>query len=317
MNCSVVVPLYNRSRTIRRTLESIRAQTLQDFETIIVDDGSSDDGPAVVESFIAETGDRRFRLVRQNNAGPGAARNRGIEESRSALLAFLDSDDEFLPHYLERGCDALQKNQDVAGVVRAWFDEPGYRSSLPVLPLPAGVIRLSPSTPVQTLVDLMVMISPCATMLRREMVRQSGGFMTPHRFAEDTHLWLKMVLRHPMLIVREEGAVFHREDSRLSGNYRGMRPLEPFLEFPEDIRSVCPPELIPLLERFFAVRAMKTACVYAFWGQWQQAVALRRRFAVPGAWRLPWFATSLLAATPLGALAAAPLRALKKRRARP
>lgn len=316
MSCSVVIPLYNRSRTIRRTLESIRAQTFADFETIIVDDGSRDDGPDVVLRFIAETGDNRFRLIRQSNAGPGAARNRGIEESRNPVMAFLDADDEYLPHYLERGHQALTDDPQIAAVVRAWFDEPGYKSSLPALPVPAGVLRLSPQLPVQTMVDLMVLISPCATMARRDAVVRYGGFKTPHRYAEDTHLWLKIVLRHPVLILREEGSIFHRDDSSLSGNYRGMRPLEPFLEFPEEIRAECPPELLPLLNQFLAVRAMKTSCVYAFWGHWQEALALRRRFAVPGVWRLPWFPTSLLAANPVASLAAAPLRALKRRRAR-
>src|ERR1700736_6654005 len=86
---SVVVPLYQKAATVRRCLASIAAQTLSDFEAIIVDDGSTDGcGDAV-----AELADPRFRLLRQVNAGPGAARNRGIEEARAAYVAFLDADD--------------------------------------------------------------------------------------------------------------------------------------------------------------------------------------------------------------------------------
>ena len=99
MRVSVIIPLYNKEPYVRRALSSIRAQTFEDFEVIVVDDGSTDEGARAVESFD----DARVRLVHQQNAGPGAARNRGIAEARGELLAFLDADDEWTPTYLEEG----------------------------------------------------------------------------------------------------------------------------------------------------------------------------------------------------------------------
>jgi hypothetical protein len=90
-----------------------------------------------------------------------------------------------------------------------------------------------------------------------------------------------------------------------------MRQVEPFLEDPEDVRKHCPTELRPVLDAFLAIRAMKTACVLAYWGQWQRAAALRRRFQVPGSWKLPWFLSSWILASPLGAIGGKVVRRLK------
>lgn len=95
---SIVVPTYNRAGIIGKTLKSVLNQSFSDFEIIVVDDGSRDSP----EQAIAELADQRIRFVRQENAGGGAARNRGIDEARGDYIAFLDSDDIFLPNKLER-----------------------------------------------------------------------------------------------------------------------------------------------------------------------------------------------------------------------
>lgn len=94
---SVVVPLYNKEKSIARTIESILNQTLRDFELVIVDDGSTDNSVEVVRSFI----DERIVLVQQKNAGPGAARNTGVKNAKADWIVFLDADDENLPDSLE------------------------------------------------------------------------------------------------------------------------------------------------------------------------------------------------------------------------
>ena len=93
---SVVVPIYNRAGVLAGAIRSVLAQTEQDFDIIIVDDGSADHPEKIVEGFA----DPRIRLVRKENGGGGSARNRGIDLARGRFIAFLDSDDVFLPHHL-------------------------------------------------------------------------------------------------------------------------------------------------------------------------------------------------------------------------
>jgi glycosyltransferase involved in cell wall biosynthesis len=100
---SVVIPVYNRANTVLPTLESVRDQAFHDFECIVVDDGSADgeELKAVVEGLD----DHRFRYVRRENAGASAARNTGMDEAKGEIVAFLDSDDRWLPEKLERDID--------------------------------------------------------------------------------------------------------------------------------------------------------------------------------------------------------------------
>lgn len=95
---SIVIPIFNRADIICATLRSVIAQTVSNFEVIVIDDGSSDKPEIAVQSL----NDPRIRYVHQRNGGGGAARNRGIEEARGQYIAFLDSDDMFLPNKLER-----------------------------------------------------------------------------------------------------------------------------------------------------------------------------------------------------------------------
>lgn len=97
MKVSVVIPLYNKARHIRRAMESVLRQTHLDFELIVVDDGSTDASVDRVREFE----DPRVRLLSQENAGVGAARNRGVSATSGKLVAFLDADDEWMPDFLE------------------------------------------------------------------------------------------------------------------------------------------------------------------------------------------------------------------------
>lgn len=101
---SAIIPTYNRGYILYKAIDSIFNQTYKNVEVIIVDDGSTDDTQEMLKSY----GDR-IRVVCQHNAGPSAARNRGIEASRGEIIAFLDSDDIWLPTKLERQVSLLQR----------------------------------------------------------------------------------------------------------------------------------------------------------------------------------------------------------------
>ena len=316
MRVSVVIPLYNKAPHVGRALRSVSAQTFRDFEVIVIDDGSTDGGAREVEAH----GDERVRLITQENAGPGAARNRGVAEARGELLAFLDADDEWLPTFLEEGVRALDASgADVATVTFGYFVYPPGESKEKMWRargLREGVTRVAPDTAPETVVQMLAYMSPCTTLARAAVVRRWGGFHERGRclYAEDAHLWLKVLLNERVAFRLEPLARFHQDASGLSKNLVGARPVEPFLEHPEEIESACPAELRPLLARVLAARAFKTACVLGYWGRWREAGALARRFQVPGAWRLPYYAPSLVCRTPAGALLGRAWRAIASAR---
>lgn len=113
---SIIIPAYNRSRSIGRAVGSCLAQDMEAIEVIVVDDGSTDDTPHQVAKFM----DPRVVYVRQENAGASAARNRGARVARGKYLAFLDSDDEFLPGKLSRFAAAIEAaGPEAEGIV--WY----------------------------------------------------------------------------------------------------------------------------------------------------------------------------------------------------
>ena len=99
---SVVIPLYNKEKSIRTTIESVLAQTYKNYELIIVDDGSNDNSLDVVRSFVQSLNDSSFvRIIHKENGGVSSARNRGVKEAKGEYVAFLDGDDLWLPIFLE------------------------------------------------------------------------------------------------------------------------------------------------------------------------------------------------------------------------
>lgn len=102
---SVVIPLYNKAQSIRKTLDSVLAQTFQDFEIVVVDDGSTDGSAYVAETILQKCmvyGVKcKGKVIRKANGGVSSARNRGIQEAKYRYIAFLDADDYWEPTYLE------------------------------------------------------------------------------------------------------------------------------------------------------------------------------------------------------------------------
>ena len=114
---SVVIPLYNKESTVERTVKSVLAQTAGDFELIVVDDGSSDRGPALVKRFE----DPRIRLVTQANAGVSAARNCGVAQASSAIVAFVDADDYWDPAHLANLAGLVKRFPEASIFATAYF----------------------------------------------------------------------------------------------------------------------------------------------------------------------------------------------------
>ena len=116
---SIVVPVYNAESYIKKTIEMVRKQTYTDWELILVDDGSKDNSCEVVETYLKEMPDERIRLIKKGkNEGAALTRNRGIKEAKGRYIAFLDADDVWLKHKLQRQMEFM-KEKDAGFVFSA------------------------------------------------------------------------------------------------------------------------------------------------------------------------------------------------------
>ena len=209
---TVVVPTYNRWPLVREAIESVLAQSYKVFELIVVDDGSTDDTASKLASFGTN-----LRLIEQPRRGVSAARNRGASIARGRYLAFLDSDDLWLPEKL-----AIQTAfmEDHAEIEICQTEEIWLRRGIRVNPkakhqkASGDIFRRS--------LDL-CLVSPSAVMMTRELFNGSGGFDEDLPVCEDYDLWLRIANKHSIpliakaLIIKRGG-----HDDQLSHSLWGM-----------------------------------------------------------------------------------------------
>ncbi|MDD5454425.1 MAG: glycosyltransferase [Candidatus Ratteibacteria bacterium] len=123
---SVIIPAYNRAKFLEEAVKSVLAQTYKNWELIIVDDGSTDDTSEVVKKFL----DERIIYLHQDNKGASAARNKGILKAKGEYIAFLDSDDMWLPQKLQKQLEVFNKSRFKPGVVYTGIQYMDYKGNL-------------------------------------------------------------------------------------------------------------------------------------------------------------------------------------------
>ena len=111
MKISVIIPVYNTGERLKRCLDSVVAQTFKDFECIVVDDGSKDLSPQIIDEFAAK--DSRFTAIHKPNGGVSSARNEGLKVSKGEWVVFLDSDDSIKPNHLEAMLSIVEDGVDI------------------------------------------------------------------------------------------------------------------------------------------------------------------------------------------------------------
>lgn len=189
---SVIIPTYNRSSFVREAVESVLAQTYTPLEIIVVDDGSTDDTPSVMEAFGSAV-----RRLRQENAGVSAARNRGIEAAKGDWLAFLDSDDLWRPQKLEIQRAYLKDRPEIriCQVEELWMRNGERLNPKKYHRKPSGLCFL--------LLLERCLVSPSAVMIHRSVFEDVGLFDETLPACEDYDLWLRIGCRYPLGLVEE------------------------------------------------------------------------------------------------------------------
>ncbi len=288
---AVVIPTYNRAALLRRAIASIRQQTrAAACELVIVDDGSTDNTAEVVRELAPEA-----LYIRRQQGGPAAARNAGMDASDAPFIAFLDSDDEWLPDKIEDQLAAMREWPDVVLVAG-----PAVGEALPDVPL-GRPVALSPALLSANL------LTTSTVMLRRSALRPGDRFPEHLRHVEDYVLWLRAALRGPCVFLPSPAvrrAVEHSD--RLSLNREAMLRgwIEAYRLIEPELRQR--PELRPLLHAAQARALAHARDWHLRHGRAQIAFACALRSLRKNPWGRPlWEWTA-----PLSALA----RALRRRR---
>ena len=211
---SVIIPLYNKEKTVANTIQTVLGQTFRDFEIVIVDDGSTD-GSA---DEVGKIDNPRIRLIRQQNAGVSAARNKGVEEARGEYVAFLDADDEWKPDCLATQYALTQKYPDcgVFAVNYETRDIQGNTSSTIIRKLP-----FSGSDGILTnYFEVAAYSNPplwtSAVMVRKDAILSIGGFPVGIKSGEDLLTWARLACRYKIAYCRISLAIFNVEGYEVS-----------------------------------------------------------------------------------------------------
>jgi glycosyltransferase involved in cell wall biosynthesis len=205
---SVVVPAYNQAHYLPQTLDSIRAQTYTDYEIVLVDDGSTDETPAVAHHYADIV-----RYIHQSNQGLAAARNTGIQAARGRYVALLDSDDMWTPDYLARMM-SLARQEPKTAVFYCGVDYIDCNAQ----PLPqAGSSHIVPPDQMYHAMLRANFLACNAVLMQRDAVLTVGLFDPNFRRLQDWELWLRMLRRGDQFRgIPDQLAYYRMHDSSLS-----------------------------------------------------------------------------------------------------
>lgn len=208
---SAIVATYNRAHIVGKAIESILRQTYENVEIIIVDDGSTDD----TLQKLAEFG-KRITVISQKNAGPAAARNRGIKESAGEIVTFLDSDDLWLPAFIERHVNLLNSAGETVpcSLANSWLE---FSDGQRLTSFDVGLVRVPDAETIwvnaaDVLATRFIMFTQMVAV-RRWALERSGGFDENLWSLEDYDLALKLSFEGPWGLIREPLVVWRQGSS--------------------------------------------------------------------------------------------------------
>ena len=187
---SVIIPTYNRDWIVKEAIDSVLAQDFNDYELIVVDDGSDDRTPEILAAY-----EDQLTMIRQANSGVSAARNRGIAAAAGRLIAFLDSDDLWLPQKLSAQVKFFADHPDA---VICQTEERWVRNGVRVNPKKRH-LKFSGMIFERSLA--LCLVSPSAVMMKRSLFKAVGVFDEDLPACEDYDLWLRISCRYPVDLI--------------------------------------------------------------------------------------------------------------------
>ena len=215
---SVVIPAYNYAKYLADAVSSALRQTWPRLEVIVVDDGSTDETPAILSTFH----DPRLRIIRQDNAGLSAARNTGIREARHELIGFLDADDRWTQEFLATVAGHLATLPDDFVMAASGFQRMTHDGRLVEQPR-----RIVAPPSIITARDFVLRnrVFPSAVVARKSAFERCGDFDTTLRSSEDRDMWIRITAGHrasyvdqPLVHIRRHGENMSKHAVRMRQN---------------------------------------------------------------------------------------------------
>lgn len=224
MSVSIVIPLYNKEKHIKNTIEHILKQAYQNFEIVIINDGSTDKGPDIARSI----GDPRIKVYDQENRGASTARNNGVKLAAYELVAFLDADDEWMPEYLESMMALSQKYPDAVIYGSNYTIIENGKSFVLDFPLITDEVGIIADyfhsgkiyTPLWT----------SAVMVKKSIFTELGGFSADCKICEDVDLWCKFACRGEIAYINRPLATYKRDSTNMLSMSTDASNYFPFLD---------------------------------------------------------------------------------------
>ncbi len=222
---SVIIPLYNKEKHIKETIETVLSQTFQDFEIIVVNDGSKDNSLKIIESIE----DRRIRIINQDNQGVSVARNEGIREAKAPYIAFLDADDLWLNDFLEN-IHQMTISFPNAGIYATSYelvDNKGVHKPINIKALPnKNYIGIIPNYfKSVALGDLLVWTS--AVCIPKKIFSENNiWFPIGEKYGEDQHVWARIAMLFKIAYNTKACALYmiETENNTLEGDSKEKDP---------------------------------------------------------------------------------------------
>lgn len=208
---SVIIPLYNKAPYVAKAIESVLAQTFNDYELIIVDDGSKDDSADIAAQAIE--GHANCRLIRQNNAGVSTARNNGVAVSQGDYLCFLDADDWWDPHFLEEMAKLIEEFPEagIYGTNYTIVNETKHKTHVAKIGVEEGFEK-GYINYCQTYAKTMYMpLWTGAVCIPRNVFEEMHGFPKGIKLGEDFLLWIRIALRYKVAFLSKSLAYYNQD----------------------------------------------------------------------------------------------------------
>jgi len=214
---SIIIPLYNKAAHIKKAVQSVLDQTFSQFELIIINDGSGDNGPDIVKAFS----DPRIRLIDQSNSGVSTARNNGVRAATFEYIAFLDADDWWAPDYLE-AMKGLIESHPEAGIYAAKYAlVKNGRKTEAVIGLPEGFTSGYINYFVTYSRTMWMPLHCSSTILPKAVFLEQKGFKPDLKLGEDFELWVRIALSHPVVFLNKV-LMYYNQDVDVT--IRGVNP---------------------------------------------------------------------------------------------